>query len=596
MGPAGIRPRAHSLRERGLTMSSNPLMSLGKTEERKGAVGKMDPETRAMVTVPWVGRTTNGLWIGYDRSVWLYRKIAPYSYAWESAAARFVAGDNLYQLLVDLGRTSKPPSVGEFASLAKLRQVHLFSHIGYVRPELPPGASADERRFLDEVFQEDRTAVPEQTCVIGVKLWPASPLSRRRRSRSLFRQVRQLVEEMTNSGLPDLANYESDMAEVSTILARAGAQALSDNEARAIERWLTDGKTRTPYFIEEPDRVVVRERDPQAFDRWIELRGLAEEEDRKGEHARADALHAEAERRLVLGGNAVQFLSISEQGIGRAEIGQAPDAGWIADAQQHENAAIAVSLRFSLEPSTVTRNRARKTQKFAFRQAEEEESANARFASSAGLERVELTEALSGAQSVEDHYALTGEPSVVKLSIMLARVLGDPEEESFEDFWRARYELQATPIVQRQAEAYLETLPCSPLLAEPKRPFSHDAVISLIAHSAIGSSARLGDDPSDASNMEKIGVLAGIAHPGGTPLWLNPFAASEQNTPPTMAIIGDSGSGKTFLAQLLGYQFALQGLPVWFINPKGADTFALIRGVLWRGVRADLQPRRILGA
>ena len=276
-------------------------------------------------------------------------------------SARLTAGENLYQLLVELGRTSKPPSVGEFASLAKLRHVHLFSHIHYVRPTLPEGAAPKEREFLEEVFEADKTAVPEQITVIGVKLWTTSPLARRRRSRSLVGQIRQVVGELTNTGLPDLDNYQSDINEISTILARADAQIIADEEARSIERWLTDGKTRTPFYIEEPDRLVVRERNAHTFDRWVQLTELAGEADRQGDHGRAEELIAEAERQLIAGGNAVQFLSISEQGIGRAEIGTAPDAGWIADAQQHENAAIAVSLRFRSSRASVTRNRARKT-------------------------------------------------------------------------------------------------------------------------------------------------------------------------------------------------------------------------------------------
>ena len=194
-----------------------------------------------------------------------------------------------------------------------------------------------------------------------------------------------------------------------------------------------------------------------------------------------------------------------------------------------------------------------------------------------GLERVELAETLTGAQSVEDHYATTGEPSIVKLSVVLARVARDPEEETFEDFWHSRYELDAVPLVQRQPEAWLETLPCSPLLAEPKRPFSHDAVISLIAHSAIGASARLGDDPASKSNIDRIGVLGGIAHPGGTPLWINPFAASEQNTPPTMVVIGDSGSGKTFLAQAPLLPVRAPGPPGVSDQPQGRHPEQFLR-------------------
>ena len=251
---------------------ASKLSAMAKSgDEGKSGIGSQDEETRAMVTVPWIARTTNGIWIGEDRSVWLYRKLPPYSYTWEAAGTRLTAGDNLYQLLLELGRTSKPPAVGEFATLAKLRQIHMFSHINYARPMLPKGATPDEEAFLREIFETDQTAVSEQLTVIGIKLWPQGPLSKRRRQRSLLNQVKRMVGELTNTALPDLDDYSSDIAEISTILGRADAQVVTSQEARMVERWLSMGKTRTPFYIEEPDRLIVRERNPHTFDRWTKL-------------------------------------------------------------------------------------------------------------------------------------------------------------------------------------------------------------------------------------------------------------------------------------------------------------------------------------
>src|SRR5690606_36477616 len=46
----------------------------------------------------------------------------------------------------------------------------------------------------------------------------------------------------------------------------------------------------------------------------------------------------------------------------------------------------------------------------------------------------------------------------------------------------------------------------------------------------------------------------------------------KKNLPPVFGIFGDPGSGKTFFAQSVATQSALNGLPVIFVNPNGGDS------------------------
>jgi hypothetical protein len=534
---------------------------------KEGQSTTQDEETRQMVGTPWVARTSGGLWVGADNSVWLYRKFPEYQYAWETADIQLTKGTVLHQLLDELGRTSRAPQVGEFASLSKNRRVHLVTHIRYVAPPTPVGSTAEHKAFLDEMYHATAMVVPDQLTAIGVELWPSAAPGRRRKQRSTFTQLKDWAAAMTNQGMPDLELYEADAQSVSNILNHYGVDNLRRDERLFMERWISGGTTDEPFLVEESDRIVVRDRNPKAFDRWTHLHDLADEVEKDGDRARAEELTLEAEQSIIDGGNVIQFMAASESGMPE-RIGVAPWAPWLMDAQQHNNAAICTELRFVLEPGSVTRNQARKSQKHAYRQVEEEAEA------SPLLSRIESEEALVGAKSVEDHYAATAEPAIRKMSLLWAWEVAETDE-NFSDFLRSRYDIDATPLMYRQFDAYFETLPTCSVLAAPDRPYSHDSLLSTIAHSGVGASSVLGDDirPSpDPRVRPPEAVWTGVSHPSGTPVWTNPWAASEQNTSPTMVVIGQPGSGKTFLLQFMCYQFALLGIPVFFINPKGSDS------------------------
>lgn len=569
MGAGGIGSVADAIRERWLKMDLRTVIQATRTP---GGVGTQDAQSRRMIATPWVARTKDGMWIGADGSVWLYLKLPPYPYAWERAEAQLQKGIRFHQMLEEIGKTSRPPAVGEFASLSKNRRVHLVTHIRYVPPKIPAGATPELRAFLREVLGDTGVVVPELLTAIGIQLWPATPAGKRRRNRRLTEQVLEWAAQYTGGKLPDLALYHNDKDIISGILGRYGATSLDKGERDFLQRWISgQGNSDEPVFVEEDDRLVVRDRNPHAFDRWLQLYEVAGRCDEAGDHSRAEEVIAEAERIIAEGGNVIQFIGVTESGMPE-DLGKAPNVPWLMDAQQHERAAICTNVRYELEPGRVTRNRARRLQRFQFNQMEEELEA-----SKAGLNRIEQEQAFAGAKAVEDHFAMTPEPSITKMSLLWAWEVDYKANETFADYLRARYDIDTNVMSQRQYDCLAETLPTSPIMAAPDRPYSHDAFIQTLAYSGIGALTELGDsiEPSkNATDPLPVAAHMGVAHPSGTVMWLNPWAASQSNSAAGMLIAGRSGSGKTHLAEHLCYQFQLCNIPVFFVNPKGSDSLA----------------------
>jgi hypothetical protein len=87
--------------------------------------------------------------------------------------------------------------------------------------------------------------------------------------------------------------------------------------------------------------------------------------------------------------------------------------------------------------------------------------------------------------------------------------------------------------------------------------------VPMISHAGLQSFSDLGDD---------AGLFGGLIDPDATPFFIDPLGAPLKNLPPVFGIFGDPGSGKTFFAQSVAVQSALNGLPVIFVNPKGGDS------------------------
>lgn len=141
----------------------------------------------------------------------------------------------------------------------------------------------------------------------------------------------------------------------------------------------------------------------------------------------------------------------------------------------------------------------------------------------------------------------------------------EPADETYIDSLRTGYGIEAVALTHRQMLALDECQPCSRRRLGENRSFSNDLTPSVIAYSGIGAFSRIGD---------RKGALIGLSMPDLTPVYLDRHAASAENKPPAMAIVGEPGGGKTWLVEVVATQFTLDGDTSIVINPKPSDSLA----------------------
>lgn len=265
-----------------------------------------------------------------------------------------------------------------------------------------------------------------------------------------------------------------------------------------------------------------------------------------------DALISEKRDHLVVdSGNLIELAAV--MGFNRT-VNYAPNFQWAQNAEVHDNGARIVSVRGELEPATSARKRLRQSQRRIRSQIQEEQETG-------DIEKVEYSDTFELASAVEDHFVNSQEPLLTRCSIVMARRV-EEVQETYLDYLRNYLDIEVRPLDMRQLPALDETLPCS---SKRVNPFVQELSLSMIAYAGLNGFSALGD---------RRGVYTGLASPNFTTTFLDPTAAPAENKPPSLAIFGDPGSGKTFLAQLIAYQSSLSGLPVIFINPKEGDTLS----------------------
>lgn len=480
----------------------SPLTLVRKAAQRHS---REDPVTSTVRATPWRWRRDDGLYIGWDRTVWLYRQLPlhPLDAHWEDPSVRLEVGSRLEQLLIELGEQSKT-SVTGLRQFADYREVHLVSvkweQLAQIPPGTPPGLAAFFERAL-------RFFVPHKAVFLGVRLRPSAPSGTTAGWKQLNKVLHDLFEQALGEDLPDLGPYESDYQAVKQLIGKFGAVPPNPDELRYLEAWYNGGHSPAVLMVEDMKQLIVGERD-----------------------------------------------TISMVAVSRFHdvVKYAPDFQWIQEAEAHHRGPLVTSVRGRLEPGHEARRRIRKAQR-RLRSALEEETATG------DLEKPELAEQLQMAGSVETLFMSGDLPLLTDTSIVFGhRVSGD--EENYRDWLAVRRGIETEPLVFRQVAALEETLPTS---RKRVTPFLQDVSPSMLAYSGITGFSALGDPR---------GVFVGLTHPNYTPCFLDPFGAPAGNLPPSMAVFGDPGSGKTFLCQLIAFQASLARIPVVFINPKGFDT------------------------
>ena len=352
--------------------------------------------------------------------------------------------------------------------------------------------------------------IPNKSVVIGIKLRSSIIESLASSKKSPLEAIKTLATNMLGEGVPNLEDYQNDRRIVNDILRRHDCVLPTEKIFKQIESWYNNGKGPSVEIYEAKDEIYI-----------------------DGETNRIElaVLH--------------KFNS---------PIQYAPDFEWLLRAATHPSGTRMVSIRGELEPLTMARNRARKAQKRAVMQISEQEA-------SGDFEKIEDQLTYQLAKLAEDFLATGNEPLLSKCSIIMARRADTPYNSYITDL-RDNYDIDILPLEHRQMLALDETLPCSDIRINPH---VQDLSVGMISYAGLQDFSILGD---------KSGVLMGLTDPNYTPCWLDINGAANSNKPPAMAIFGEPGSGKTYIAQSIATQAALMGEQVIFINPKGYSSLS----------------------
>ena len=447
-----------------------------------GGVETFDPVTGEGHTTPWAWRSDTGLHIGLDKSVWLYFVMPTAPFEWEGHDRQLTIGAPLDALLAELGETSPRP-LGGLQRLANNREFHILSVIWDAVPKPPMEASPALAQYQKDAFAG--MAVPNKCVFVGAKLRSSAY------AETVAGTLRGLAERMQPDAPIDLDAYERDHRAVAGIFARNGGHRPKKSEGQVpgerdqLESWFNRGRG-AEVFIEE------------------------------------HRTHLEID-----GNHALEFAAVLGRTNGFTRPIMNAGSAWLSAAGGHEHGTIVVSIRGELEHAEVSRKRARAAQRRQKSQIEEQSRTG-------DIEHVEDFDLLGLSAATEAYFARGAPATLVNTSVILGR-RAEPADETYIDVLRRDFGIEATPLVHRQMLALDECQPCSTKRLGRNRDFSNDMTASVIAYSGLTAFSHIGDP---------TGVHIGLGLPDMTRVLLDPGAASAENKPPAMAIVGEPGGGK----------------------------------------------------
>ena len=459
-------------------------------------------------TRPWARVLAPGVFASTSKEVWVYKALPLAPLEWEDAARRLEHQAGFERLLIELGETSRDMGQG-VRVLSQNRTIHVLTVQYEERAEIDPRTPPMLATFQNQVLFD---TVPRKVLAFGVKLRrdAVSALSADTSDDGMIKRASKALKSATQDPT-DLTLFVKDLERVNALLGRAGGVELTTEQTEQVTSWFNLGQGVDTVVAATSNKLQVT----------------------SGEKWQVCAL-----------------LGTDEQGMSM----QSPHSGWLLDAMNHPEPAVAVSIRSELEPSNVTRGRLRKQQRVLADQQQEEEATG-------DIGREEIGEKAAAAKDIENYTRSAGHAWLSKTSVLFARrIYSNEPDETFVDLLRGFYGMDVQVLEKRQLKGLSEMLPGS---TERVNPFPQDVNPAWLAYSGISGFGDIGDP---------TGLLLGSADPQWTNVFVDEFAAANRNKTPIMGIFGEPGSGKTFAAQLLTAQAALSGKSAIFINPKGFDS------------------------
>lgn len=441
---------------------------------------------------------SGGRFVGVDNSMWVYRKVPLAPMVDAKTKGRIDAAAvplmRFFEQLSGLAQTS-----GGRRALAKgsYREFHVVA-VNVPMPFQAPRELAN-REMLEADYGDRFTF--RRVVLAGVRLVPKM---RRKGQGALASAVESLSQTIVRGGVP-LEDYESDYETVDKVmrqcgLAELGVDEFGHDEVQLVQSWWNFGRSADTPIMVEADHVHVF--------RSVGAAKTAQNLDRD-----------ECESWDVPGAYPLTFVSVSEFDLPWVEA-TSRRALWCTDLM--DSGARMVSMRGLVEPVKVTRGELARGRD-RFMRDREERIAQGRAAKADQDQQIQVL------SEVEAGYATGGgSPSVVGLSVVAA------VEGVVHDVGRF---LSDSAVILgalqfRQHQAFLESMPCSPMRAAPQL---HDVPAQTVAYSGVTNLSTVGD---------RDGALLGFSEYDRQPVYVSPFAAMVGDAGPALLVAGATGSGK----------------------------------------------------
>lgn len=448
-------------------------------------VGTVDRRTGQHRATPWMERSDDCMYVGLDRSIWLYRVIENTPLQYSDVDEKLDHGRKFETILNDLGQSSiKAPPGMTNAPAGFYRDIHLLTVRWYERPVPPASSNRPLAAYQDQEVLA--FVAPAQAMFVGVRLsnLDASKVSR---ANSIFELMKDLVGEAFDDSPTNFGFYRKDRDWVHQKLAAHGGRIPTDHERRQLESWFNHGNGAEPEIIPHPDHLLI-------------------DRDDKIEFAALERFQTTAFR--------------------------APGSEWIAAVMDHGDGPCVVSLRAQLQPGTDTRKQLRKSIR-ARREAEAE------AAKTGEADRVEELQENELTVFAEQKYSGADAPASLRnCSVIFGHRETNYDREPYTDWLRHNFGIETKPLTHRQMAALEECMPCS---QQRSNPFPLHISTEMAAHAGLGMFTELGEgggafvgrglpegtpvffDPLEASrqNAPPATFIAGIPGSGKTLLALH---------------------------------------------------------------------------
>ncbi|WP_251153784.1 ATP-binding protein [Cellulosimicrobium sp. Marseille-Q4280] len=491
-----------------------------------------EPRWPTFVRGRWSGGWRDGIVLGAgrtskERSLWMYRAVplGPVADA-KSIADMERACEPILTAYEELAALTSTAGSRRASNRQSYRETHLLAvnipHVWTPPRDLPVSD------YLARLFPPGRGA---QETISRVVLFGVRLTDSLGGGRGFKGAVESVAETLWYGGVPE-DDYEPDARKVATALERAGMTVPTAEQFHLAESWWNGGA--------HPDTYVVPQQDCL--------------------HIFSNSAQAAAAKRLIDEGasswqETAPSMTVTMASVNDLDLpftpGEESRSWWMTQLLDADCAV--VSVRGRIEPAKITRGELRRNRQ------RNENDIQAR-AQAGKMDRSEQDDQLALLTQVEDFYAKSyAPPTLVDATVTIG--INGYEDDLTGTFEALTAKVGAMPNRQRQAMA--ETMIGSPVRANASR---QDLPTHVIAYSGAPGLSVVGD------RVAKRALLLGFTERDKQPAWLDPLAASDQDSLPICVCAGATGSGKSQLMLWLAAQAPKAKIPAVLIDPKtGSD-------------------------